>query len=140
MKRRIFDFPFFLGAASSVLLAPEDVFEAVAEIVGAVVEVVVVVEEGLFKVKEAAMAWAICSSSVRAAIGEAGGGVRIGRSAGIYSVRNWKFYCETVPGKILEMQCGNEMAKKYSLSAHNSTNSHHITSHLGQPHPSSKPQ
>jgi hypothetical protein len=30
--------------------------------------VVVVVEEGLFKVKEAAMAWAICSSSVRAAI------------------------------------------------------------------------
>jgi len=75
MKRRIFDFPFFLGAAaSSVLLAPEDeeeVVEAVAEIVGAlgVVEVVVVVvEEGLFKVKEAAMAWAICSSSVRAAI------------------------------------------------------------------------
>ena len=91
MKRRIFDFPFFLGAASSVLLAPEDVFEAVAEIVGAVVEVVVVVEEGLFKVKEAAMAWAICSSSVRAAIGDAGGGVREnGWSAGIYSVRNWK--------------------------------------------------
>jgi len=74
MKRRIFDFPFFVGGASSVLLAPEDeeeVVEAVAEIVGAlgVVEVVVVVvEAGLFKVKEAAMAWAICSSSVRAAI------------------------------------------------------------------------
>ena len=125
MKRRIFDFPFFLGAASSVLLAPEDVFEAVAEIVGAVVEVVVVVEEGLFKVKEAAMAWAICSSSVRAAIGEAGGGVRIGRSAGIYSVRNWKFYC-----KILEMQCtkcGNGQ-KIFTLcpQLHQLT-SHHIT-------------